>query len=64
MCACIRECICIDFIHYIYIYILIYTQWYIYIIDSLLDFRNPSNVDNNNELDFDTYSSYTMTRDK
>jgi len=37
---------------------------HLYYIDSLLDFRNPSNLDNDNELDFDTYSSYTMTRDK
>lgn len=37
-------------------------QWYIYLIASLLDFRNPSNVDNDNELDSDTHTQQWQVR--
>lgn len=38
------------------LYTYIHAMVHLYLIDSLLDFRNPSNVDNDNELDSDAHT--------
>lgn len=54
VCVRVYVCECIDFIQlHTYIHAMVHLS---YLIDSLLDFRNPSNVDNDNELDSDTHT--------